>query len=84
MRELATLTLDSGEVLRVDVEPEDLVRDEFLVRVVATSPKTHAERLAIVDEIIASAEPRPAGTTDACTLADKTVQPAVQHRPDRP
>ena len=71
MRELATLTLDSGEVLRVDVEPQDLARDEFLVRVVAASPKTHAERLAIIDAIIASAEPRPAGTTDAAAEADR-------------
>ena len=67
MRQCATLTLDSGEVLRVDVEPEDLARDEFLVRVVAASPKTHAERLAI----IASAEPCPAGTTDAAVEADR-------------
>lgn len=71
MRELATLTLDSGEVLRVDVEPEDLARDEFLVRVVVASPKTHAERLAIIDEIIASGEPRPAGTTDTAVEADR-------------
>ena len=71
MRALATLTLDSGEVLRVEVEPEDLARDEFLVRVVAASPKTHAERLAIVDAIIASAEPRPAGTTDAAVEANR-------------
>ena len=71
MRELATLTLDSGEVLRVEVEPEDLARDEFLVRFVAASPNTHTERLAIVDEIIASAEPRPTGTTDRAVEADR-------------
>ena len=68
---MATLTLDSGEVLRVDVEPEDLARDEFLVRIVAASPKTHTERLAIIDEIIASAEPRPTGTTDRAVEADR-------------
>jgi len=50
MRQCATLTLDSGDVLRVDVEPEDLARDEFLVRIVAASPKTRAERLAIIDD----------------------------------
>jgi len=71
MRQCATLMLDSGEILRVDVEPEDLARDEFLVRVVAASPKTHAERLAIIDAIIASAEPRPAGTTDAAVETDR-------------
>lgn len=71
MRQCATLMLDSGEILRVDVEPEDLARDEFLVRVVGASPKTHAERLAIIDAIIASAEPRPAGATDAAVEADR-------------
>jgi hypothetical protein len=71
MRQRATLTLDSGEVLRVDVESEDLARDEFLVRIVAASPKTHTERLAVIDAIITSAEPRPAGTTDAAVEADR-------------
>jgi hypothetical protein len=63
--------LTAARCSRVDVEPKDLARDEFLVRVVAASPKTHAERLAIIDEIIASAEPRPAGTTDAAVEADR-------------
>jgi hypothetical protein len=71
MREGATLTLDSDEVLRVDVDREELARDEFLVRIVAASTKTHVERLAIIDEIIASIESRPAGTTDRALEPDR-------------
>jgi hypothetical protein len=70
MREGATLKLDRGEELRVDIERDDLHRDEIMVRRSDTSSLPLPDRLAALDEIIAAAEPHPAGTTDRW-LADE-------------
>jgi hypothetical protein len=90
MREAATLKLDSGEELRVDVEREDLDRDEIVVRRVETGESQRERMLAVVDEIIAKAKPHPAGTTDRLLQADRErpyqvgAGPLSRHVGDRP
>ena len=71
MREAATLKLDSGEELRVNVDRDDLDQDEIVVRRASDSVRSHAERMAVVDQIIATAKPHPAGTTDRYLQADR-------------
>jgi hypothetical protein len=70
MREGARLKLDSGEEVRVDVDPEDLNRDEIVLRRFGTGPRPLKARLAVPDEIIATASPLPAGTTDRWLVVD--------------
>lgn len=71
MREGATLKLDSGTEVRVDVDPADLQRDEIVLRRVGAGPQPLADRLAVLDRIIATAAPHPAGTTDRLLAADR-------------
>ena len=71
MRERATLRLETGEELDVELERDDLERDEIVVRRSGGRPQSHAERLAVIDEIIANAKPHPAGTTDRLLQADR-------------
>jgi hypothetical protein len=71
MRERATLKLDSGEEVRVDVDPDDLNRDEIVLRRLGTGPRPLEDRLAVIDEIIATASPHPAGTADRWLAADR-------------
>ncbi len=71
MREGATLKLDSGEEVRVDVDPDDLDRDEIILRRLNNGPRPLEDRLAVVDQIIATASPHPAGTTDRWLAADR-------------
>jgi hypothetical protein len=71
MREGATLKLDSGEEVRVDVDPDDLDRDEIVLRRLSTGPRPLEARLAVIDEIIATASAHPTGTTDRCLAADR-------------
>lgn len=70
MREGATLKLDSGEELRVHLEREELDRDEIVVRRAPESARPLADRLAVLDEIIETAAPHPAGATDAWIARD--------------
>ena len=71
MREGATLRLDSGAELRVDVETDDLGADEIVVRRSAEDTQPLADRLAVLDDIIATGRPHPAGTTDAWLAHDR-------------
>jgi hypothetical protein len=64
MRQTATLKLDTGEELRVDLDRGDLERDEIVVRRAPNAVASLEERLAVVDQIISTVTPRPAGTTD--------------------
>jgi hypothetical protein len=68
MREGATLKLDSGEEVRVDLDRDDLEREEIVVRRVETR---RDRMLAVVDEILATAKPHPAGTTDRYLQTDR-------------
>lgn len=71
MREGATLRLDSGTELRVDVETDDLNSNEIVVRRSAEGAQPLADRLAVLDDIIATGRPHPAGTTDAWLAHDR-------------
>lgn len=71
MREGAILKLDSGEELRVEIDRDDLDRDEIVVRRSATEGAPLTDRLAVLDRIIADAVPRPAGTTDRLLAEDR-------------
>jgi len=72
MRERATLKLDTGDELRVEVERDELSRDEILVhRAAENGPPVADGLLAVIDEHLATAEPHPAGTTDRLLAADR-------------
>lgn len=71
MKERATLRLQSGEELGVEVERDDLDREEILVRRVNDHPRASSGLLAVIDEHLATATPHPAGTTDRLLEADR-------------
>ncbi len=72
MREGATLRLDSGEEVRVDVDRDDLEQDEILVRRAGAERTPSQERLlASIDRHLATAKRHPAGTTDRWLAADR-------------
>ncbi len=71
MREGATLKLDTGEELRVELDRDDLEQDEIVVRRATNGGMPLADRLALIDEVIASAPPNPAGTTDRLLEPDR-------------
>jgi hypothetical protein len=72
MVEQATLKLDSGEELRVELDRDDLEHDQIVLRRSPRATAPLADRLAVLDEITASATPRPARTTDRLLEADRT------------
>ncbi len=72
MREKATLKLDSGGELRVEVDREDLDRDEIVVRRASANGSPGAgDLIAVIDEHLATAKRHPAGTTDRLLRADR-------------
>lgn len=76
MRERATLRLDTGRELRVEILREDADGDEIVVRRTAgDQPEGSARDLvAAVDAHLASAERHAGGTTDRLLAVDR-------HRP---
>ena len=72
MRERATLKLDAGDAVRVEVDRDDLDRDEIVVRRADNgSPSSPMRLLEIVDAHLADAKPHAAGTTDRQLAADR-------------
>jgi hypothetical protein len=71
MRERATLRLDTGDELRVEVERDDLAREEIVVRRAVENDTTGDALLVAIDEHLASAKPHAAGTTDRLLAADR-------------
>jgi hypothetical protein len=72
MREQATLKLDRGDELRVEVDSEDLDGEEIVVRRrVDDGVAQLADRLAVIDKHLATAKRHPAGTTDRLLEADR-------------
>ena len=72
MREPATLKLDRGDELRVEVDSEDLDGEEIVVRRhIDDGIAQHADRLAVIDKHLATAKRHPAGTTDRLLEADR-------------
>lgn len=72
MVERATLRLDSGREVRVEVDAADLGASEIVVR---RSPDDRPARagglLAAIDAHLASSATHPAGTTDRLLQADR-------------
>lgn len=72
MREKATLKLDNGAELRVELDSEDLDHEEIVVRRSADNGATTGRGLiAVIDEHLATAKRHPAGTTDRLLEADR-------------
>jgi hypothetical protein len=72
MREPATLKLDAGEEVRIEVDREALERDDIVVR--RTDDRVTGAAgglLDIVDTHLASAVSHAAGTTDWLIAADR-------------
>jgi hypothetical protein len=72
MRELATLRMDTGREVRVEVVREDTDGDEIVVR--RTSAEQSASKrdlIAVIDAHLATATRHPAGTTDRLLAADR-------------
>lgn len=72
MREKATLKLDNGAELRVELDSEDLDHEEIVVRR-ASDNGTQADDdlIAVIDEHLKTAKRHPAGTTDRLLQADR-------------
>lgn len=72
MGERATLRLDSGREVRVEVVREDADRDEIVVRRAAGgAPGGQSDLIAVIREHLATATPHASGTTDRRLAADR-------------
>lgn len=72
MRELATLRMDTGREVRVEVVREDAARDEIVVRRTAGGGAAPTRDLiAVIDTHLPTASRHPAGTTDRLLAADR-------------
>jgi hypothetical protein len=71
MRERATLRLADGEELGVEVDREELDRDDIVVHRIAEPAATPDGFLMVIDEHLESAASHPAGTTDRLLEADR-------------
>lgn len=73
MAERATLRLDDGDEVPVEVIREDTDRDEIAVRRTGAARTTAPSRnlVAAVDAHLAGATPHPAGRTDRALAADR-------------
>ena len=72
MREKATLKLDNGAELRVELDSDDLDHEEIVVhRAVDNGAAAGDDLIAVVDEHLKTAKRHPAGTTDRLLQADR-------------
>lgn len=72
MRERATLRMDTGRELRVEVVREDTSGDEIVVRRTSEErPAPKRDLIAVIDAHLATAKRHPAGTTDRLLAADR-------------
>jgi hypothetical protein len=72
MRKLATLRMDTGREVRVEVVREDAEHNEIVVRRTAergTAPTR--DLIAVIDAQLPKAVRHPAGTTDRLLAADR-------------
>lgn len=73
MREQATLRLANGDELAVELDSDDLDRDEILVRRAQTAAEHGDDELiAVIDQHLATATRHAAGTTDRQLQADRS------------
>lgn len=71
MREKATLKLDNGAELRVELDGEDLDHEEIVVRRATDGEQADDDLVAVLREHLATAKRHPAGTTDRLLQADR-------------
>jgi hypothetical protein len=71
MREPATLKLDAGEEVRVEVDREDLNHDAIVVHRAEAPSRDRRQLLKVIDNHLAHSTPSPAGTTDRLRQADR-------------
>jgi hypothetical protein len=71
MREPATLKLDAGEEVRVEVDREDLGHDAIVVHRADVASRDRRRLLKVIDDHLAHSTPSPAGTTDRLRQADR-------------
>jgi len=73
MREKATLKLDNGTELRVELDSEDLDHEEIVVRRASDNGTTAGGGglIAVLSDHLATAKRHPAGTTDRLLQADR-------------
>jgi hypothetical protein len=72
MRELATLRMDTGREVRVEVVREDANGEEIVVRRTGTTRRTpKRDLISVIDAHLATAKRHPAGTTDRLLAADR-------------
>lgn len=71
MRERATLKLDAGGELRVDVDRDDLEQADFVVRRTDTPDAVAPDLIAIAKAHLAGAQTHAAGTTERLLAADR-------------
>lgn len=73
MLERATLRLDTGDEVPVEVVREDVASEEIVVRRTGAARKATRTRnlIAAIDAHLASAVPHPAGSTDRALAADQ-------------
>jgi hypothetical protein len=64
MREPATLKLDAGEEVRVEVDRDDLSHDAIVVHRADATSRDRRQLLQVIDDHLAHSSPSPAGTTD--------------------
>ncbi len=70
MREPATLKLDAGEEVRVEVDREDLDHDAIVVHRAEVTSRDRSQLLKVIDEHLAHSTPSAAGATDRLRQAD--------------
>lgn len=73
MREKATLKLDNGAEVRVELDSDDLDHEQIVVRRESANGGTTGGGglIAVLDEHLATAKRHPAGTTDRLLQADR-------------
>jgi hypothetical protein len=71
MREPATLKLDTGEELQVEVDREDLDHDAIVVHRAEAASRDRRQLLKVIDDHLAHSTPSPAGTTDRLRQDDR-------------
>jgi hypothetical protein len=71
MREPATLKLDAGEEVRVEVDREDLDHDAIVVHRAEATSRDRRRLLKVIDDHLAQSMPSPAGTADRLRQADR-------------
>jgi hypothetical protein len=71
VREPAVLRLSNGEEINVEVDPDDLEREQITVRRTEVEAGAKAGLAEVARAYLATAKRHPAGTTDRLLAADR-------------